>query len=262
LPKIVIPVHLCGQPCDMEKIHELSKTYGFSIIEDASHAIGGKYKNKPIGNCEYSDITVFSFHPVKIITTGEGGIATTNNLKLANKMALLRSHGVTREDELMTEPSHGAWYYQQIELGFNYRMTEMQAALGVSQLTRLAEFVDDRNRLAKYYDDKLSNLPIILPKQIKDSYSAYHLYIIKLKLTDIKLSHIQVFDALCIKHIGVNLHYIPIHLQPYYQRIGFKSGQFPMAEEYYEQAISIPIFHQMSNEQQDTVIQAIEDILR
>lgn len=261
LPKIVIPVHLCGQSCDMEQIHKLSKVYGFSVIEDASHAIGGKYKNSPIGNCKFSDITVFSFHPVKIITTGEGGVATTNSEKLAKKIALLRSHGVTRDDELMTEPSHGAWYYQQIELGFNYRMTEMQAALGISQLARLTEFVDDRNRLAQHYDNKLINLPITLPRQTKDSYSSYHLYIIRLKLTDIKLSHEQVFDALRSKNIGVNLHYIPIHLQPYYQALGFKMGQFPQAENYYEQAISIPLFHQMSSEQQNTVVQALEDIL-
>ncbi|KGJ97011.1 UDP-4-amino-4,6-dideoxy-N-acetyl-beta-L-altrosamine transaminase [Colwellia psychrerythraea] len=261
LPTIVIPVHLCGQPCDMEKIHALSKTYGFSIIEDASHAIGGKYQGKPIGNCEYSDITVFSFHPVKIITTAEGGVATTNTIKLAQKMALLRSHGITRDDDFMTEPSHGAWYYQQIELGFNYRMTEIQAALGVSQLTRLAEFVDDRNRLAKRYDDILGDLPIILPKQIKDSYSARHLYIIKLKLAETKLTHKQIFDTLRVKKIGVNLHYIPIHIQPYYQALGFRAGQFPIAEEYYEQAISIPLFHKMTDEQQETVVQALKDVL-
>ncbi len=261
LPKIVIPVHLCGQSCDMKKIHQLSKVYGFSIIEDASHAIGGKYLDKPIGNCKYSDITVFSFHPVKIVTTAEGGIATTNSSRLAKKMALLRSHGVTREDELMTEPSHGAWYYQQIELGFNYRMTEMQAALGVNQLTRLTEFVDDRNQLAKCYDEKLSDLPLILPKQMKGCYSAYHLYVIKLKLAETTLSHKQVFDSLRFKNIGVNLHYIPIHIQPYYQALGFKAGQFPQAERYYEQAISIPLFHKMTNEQQDMVVQALKEIL-
>ena len=261
LPKIVIPVHLCGQSCEMEKIHKLSKVYGFSIIEDASHAIGGKYQDKPIGNCEFSDITIFSFHPVKIITTGEGGVATTNNAKLAKKMELLRSHGVTRDDEMMTEPGHGPWYYQQIDLGFNYRMTEMQAALGVSQLTRLTEFVDDRNRLANRYDEKLRDLPVILPKQTQDSYSARHLYVIKLKLVDLKFTHKQIFDALRAKKIGVNLHYIPIHLQPYYQALGFKTGQFPQAEKYYEQAISIPLFHQMSDEQQDTVVQALKDIL-
>jgi len=176
-------------------------------------------------------------------------------------MALLRGHGITRDDELMTEPSHGGWYYQQIELGFNYRMTEMQAALGVSQLTRLTEFVNDRNQLAKYYDNKLSNLPIILPKQIKDSYSARHLYVIKLKLADIQLTHKQVFDALREQKIGVNLHYIPIHLQPYYQALGFKVGQFPEAEKYYQQAISIPLFHLMSRKEQDTVIHTLNGIL-
>jgi UDP-4-amino-4,6-dideoxy-N-acetyl-beta-L-altrosamine transaminase len=261
LPKIVIPVHLCGQPCDMAKIHALSKIYGFSIIEDASHGIGSRYQSNPVGNCKFSDITVFSFHPVKIITTAEGGIATTNNAKLAKTMELLRSHGVTRDDKMMTESSHGPWYYQQIALGFNYRMTEMQAALGVSQLTRLAEFVDDRNRLANRYDEKLRDLPVILPKQVQDSYSARHLYVIKLKLADIKLTHKQIFDALRAKKIGVNLHYIPIHTQPYYQELGFKLGQFPMSERYYEQAISIPLFHQMSNEQQDIVVQELKHVL-
>lgn len=261
LPKIVIPVHLCGQPCEMDKIHALSNEYNFSIIEDASHAIGAKYKKHPIGNCKYSDITIFSFHPVKIITTAEGGIITTNNKQLSEKMCLLRSHGITREEELMTEPSHGAWYYQQIALGFNYRMTEMQAALGVSQLKRLIKFVDDRNRLAQRYDLKLAGLPVILPKQSENSYSAFHLYIIKLNLAAIKHTHKQVFDALRTKNIGVNLHYIPIHTQPYYQSLGFKPGQFPRAKTYYEQAISIPLYHQMTNEQQDTVIQALKDVL-
>jgi len=261
LPKVVIPVHLCGQPCDMKKIHALSKDYGFLIIEDASHAIGGKYKDSPIGICEFSDITVFSFHPVKIITTAEGGAATTNSIKLAQTMALLRSHGITRDDKLMTEPSHGTWYYQQIELGFNYRMTEMQAALGVSQLTRLAEFVNDRNQLAKRYDNKLRGLPVILPKKNNDSYSANHLYVIKIKLTDVELTHKQIFDTLRLKNIGVNIHYIPIHMQPYYQALGFKVGEFPEAEKYYEQAISIPLFHQMTHKQQDTVIQALKDVL-
>jgi UDP-4-amino-4,6-dideoxy-N-acetyl-beta-L-altrosamine transaminase len=261
LPKVVIPVHLCGQPCDMNKIHALSKIYGFSIIEDASHAIGAKYKSNPVGNCEYSDITIFSFHPVKIITTGEGGVATTNSKNLAKMMRLLRSHGVTRDEQLMTEPSHGAWYYQQIALGFNYRMTEMQAALGVSQLTKLIEFVDDRNRLAKRYDNKLHGLPIVLPTQIKESYSAHHLYIIRLNLTKVTLTHKQIFDALRAKDIGVNLHYIPIHIQPYYRELGFKKGQFPVAEKYYNEAISIPLYHKMTNEQQDAVIQSLKDIL-
>lgn len=262
LPKAVIPVHLCGQPCEMEKIHWLSKEYGFNIIEDASHAIGGKYKGQPIGNCEYSDVTVFSFHPVKIVTTGEGGVATTNCPKLAQKMNLLRSHGVTRDQALMTEPSHGDWYYQQIELGFNYRMTEMQAVLGISQMTRLTEFVTVRNKLAKRYDDKLSDLPLILPKQVFDGYSSRHLYVVKLKSAEIKMSRQQVFNELRSKGIGVNLHYIPIHLQPYYKAFGFKLGQFPEAESYYQKAISIPLFHQMTCEQQDIVVQALKDILK
>lgn len=261
LPKVIIPVHLCGQSCEMDKIHALSMQYGFAIIEDASHAIGGKYKDDPIGNCKYSDITIFSFHPVKIITTGEGGIATTNCEKLAQKINLLRSHGITRDHAMMTEPNHGDWYYQQIELGFNYRMTEMQAALGVSQLTKLIEFVDDRYRLAKRYDSKLSCLPIVLPTQIKESYSAHHLYIIRLNLTKVVLTHKQIFDALRAKGIGVNLHYIPIHIQPYYRDLGFEMGQFPVAEKYYNEAISIPLYHKMTNEQQDTVIQSLKDIL-
>ncbi|WP_085298126.1 UDP-4-amino-4,6-dideoxy-N-acetyl-beta-L-altrosamine transaminase [Cognaticolwellia mytili] len=261
LPNIVIPVHLCGQPCDMDKIHELSKTYSFAIIEDASHAIGGKYKSNPIGGCQFSDIAVFSFHPVKIITTAEGGVATTNNAKLAKRMALLRNHGITRDDKLMTEPTHGAWYYQQIELGFNYRMTEMQAALGISQLTKLFEFVNKRNKLAKRYNEKLRDFPLTLPEQTSDSYSTRHLYVIQLKLAEITLSHQQVFDALRQKNIGVNLHYIPIHLQPFYKNRGSKVGQFPNAENYYKRAISIPLFHQMTDEQQDSVIQALKDIL-
>jgi UDP-4-amino-4,6-dideoxy-N-acetyl-beta-L-altrosamine transaminase len=261
LPKIVIPVHLSGQPCDMEKIHVLSQKYGFSIIEDASHAIGGKYKNDPIGNCKYSNITIFSFHPVKIITTAEGGIATTNNINLANKMTLLRSHGITRDDSLMTEPSHGTWYYQQIVLGFNYRMTEIQAALGVSQIKRLPGFINNRNRLAKRYDDKLKGLPVVLPKQIQASYSANHLYIIRLKLRQIELSHKQVFDKLREAKIGVNLHYIPIHLQPFYKEQGFELGMFPEAEKYYQEAISIPLFQQMTNEQQDYIIDKLKRIL-
>ena len=227
LPKVVIPVHLCGQPCEMDKIHKLGTEYGFSIIEDASHAIGGKYKNKPIGNCEYSDITIFSFHPVKIVTTAEGGVATTNNQALAQKMELLRSHGITRDASLMTEKSHGGWYYEQIDLGFNYRMTEMQAALGVSPISRLHDFVAKRNELAARYDELLKNLPLITPLQIDDSYSGRHLYVIRLKLDKIKLSHQQVFTELRSLCIGFILHYLPGHTQPYYQKIGFKKGQFP-----------------------------------
>ncbi len=262
LPKVVIPVHLSGQSCDMEKINSLSKEYGFSVIEDASHAIGGQYHQQPIGSCKYSDITVFSFHPVKIVTTGEGGVATTNDAGLATKMELLRSHGITREPSLMTEPTHGDWYYQQIELGYNYRMTELQAALGVSQMSRLTEFVEERNYLAMRYDKLLQDLPLITPAQIPGSYSAWHLYIIKLKLNKINLSHRKVFDSLRDREIGANLHYIPVHMQPYYQKLGFQKGQLPQAEAYYERAISIPLYHHMPLEDQDRVIESLRSILK
>jgi UDP-4-amino-4,6-dideoxy-N-acetyl-beta-L-altrosamine transaminase len=261
LPKVVIPVHLCGQPCEMDKIHKLGKEYGFSIIEDASHAIGGKYKSHPIGNCEYSDITIFSFHPVKIVTTAEGGVATTNNQALVQKMELLRSHGITREASLMTEQSHGGWYYEQVDLGFNYRMSEMQAALGVSQMTRLHDFVAKRNELAAGYDDLLKSLPLITPMQINDSYSGRHLYVIRLKLDEISFSHKEIFDKLRKNDIGVNLHYIPVHTQPYYKKLGFEQGQFPIAESYYRDAISIPLFHVMTNEQQNEVVKVLSKVL-
>lgn len=261
LPKVVIPVHLCGQPCEMDKIHALSIEYGFAIIEDASHAIGGHYKKNPIGNCEYSDITVFSFHPVKIITTAEGGVATTNNSVLAKKMNLLRSHGITRDESLMEEPSHGGWYYEQLDLGLNYRMTDMQAALGLSQMSRLHEFVTKRNKLSLVYDDLLKNLPLETPFQIEDSYSARHLYVIRLKLANISLSHKEVFERLRTNGIGVNLHYIPVYLHPYYKKLGFNQEQFPESNKYYQEAISIPIFHAMTFDQQDKVIRVLSGIL-
>ena len=261
LPKIVVPVHLCGQPCEMDKIHALSKQYGFKIIEDASHAIGGKYKGAFIGNCAYSDITIFSFHPVKIITTAEGGMALTNNSELAASMALLRSHGITRDPSLMTHEPDGAWYYQQIVLGFNYRMTELQAALGVSQMTRLDDFITSRHVLADRYNQLLSALPITLPFQIADSYSGLHLYVIRLDLNKIKKTHVEVFDALRKGGIGVNLHYIPVHLQPFYQQMGFSAGDYPEAEQYYQEAISLPMYSTLSFEQQDIVVRVLSNIL-
>lgn len=259
LPKIVIPVHLTGQPCDLEAIHALGKKYGFKIIEDASHAIGGKYKGEAIGNCRFSDITVFSFHPVKIITTAEGGMVITNNPRLATKIELLRSHGITRNPELMTQEMEGPWYYQQVALGFNYRMTDLQAALGVSQMTRLEQYVDKRHEIAERYNILLADLPISLPWQHPDSYSAYHLYVIRLKLDMIQVTHRQVFEALRSKDIMVNLHYIPVHTQPYYQKMGFKLGDYPEAEQYYREAISIPMHPTLTEQEQYFVVQSIRE---
>ncbi|MDI3515232.1 MAG: hypothetical protein PWP40_2461 [Rhodocyclaceae bacterium] len=261
LPKVVVAVHLCGQPCDMAAIHALGQRYGFKIIEDASHAIGGKYKGEFIGNGRYSDITVFSFHPVKIITTAEGGMALTNDAELANKMALLRSHGITRDAAQMTHAPDGPWYYQQIDLGFNYRMTELQAALGVSQMARLDDYVARRHALAARYDALLADLPVTRPWQHLDSYSGLHLYVIRLQLDQIGKTHRQVFDSLREQGIGVNLHYIPVHTQPYYQQMGFKVGDFPEAERYYAEAISLPMFQTMSEAQQDLVVAALRRAL-
>lgn len=257
LPKVVIPVHLCGQPCDMVAIHALGRRYGFKIIEDASHAIGGKYRGEPIGNCRYSDITVFSFHPVKIITTAEGGMAMTNDAKLARRMQLLRSHGITRDENEMTHEPDGSWYYQQIDLGYNYRMTDLQAALGLSQMQRLDEFVAKRHVIADAYDRLLANLPVVTPWQHEDGYSGLHLYVVRLKLSEIGKTHRQVFEALRAEGIGVNLHYIPVHTQPYYRTLGFKPGDFPEAERYYAEAISLPMFPGLSKVQQDRVVESI-----
>ena len=262
LPKAVIPVHLCGQPCDMAGIHALSQRYGFKIIEDASHAIGGKYRGEPVGNCRYSDITVFSFHPVKIITTGEGGMALTNDEGLARRMQLLRSHGITREAADMTHSPDGAWYYQQVELGFNYRMTDIHAALGLSQMQRLDEVVAKRHEIARRYNDSLAGLPVTTPWQHPDSYSAFHLYVVRLKLAEIGKAHRQVFEALRAAGIGVNLHYIPVYRQPYYERLGFKAGYCPEAEQYYAEAISLPIYPALMETQQDQVVTALREAVR
>lgn len=261
LPKVLVAVHLCGQPCDMQAIHALAQRYNFRVIEDASHAIGGKYQNEFIGNCRYSDITVFSFHPVKIITTAEGGMALTNDNSLAEKMSLYRSHGVTRDSSLMTHDPDGPWYYQQVELGYNYRMTELQAALGISQMQRLDEFVAQRHVLAQRYNELLSDLPLTLPWQHPDSYSGLHLYIIRLHLDQINKTHLQVFEELREAGIGVNLHYIPVHMQPYYQKMGFNKGDFPQAERYYAEAISLPMFSTLTKIQQDEVAQVLKKVL-
>ena len=262
LPKVVIPVHFAGQSCNMKKIHSLGQEYGFKIIEDASHAIGGKYLEKPIGGCQYSDITVFSFHPVKIITTAEGGLATTNSKELAKKMRLFRSHGITRDKSLMTRDPDGAWYYQQVGLGFNYRMTELQAALGISQMQRLDEFVAKRHILQERYDLLLSGLPIIEPYQDKDSYSALHLYPIQIDLNKVRKNRDQIFNMLRENGVGVNVHYTPIHTQPYYLQFGFSEGDFPNSESYYSRAISIPLFPAMSIEQQDKIVAMLRKVLQ
>ena len=261
LPKILIPVHMCGQSADMEKISSLSKKYGFKIIEDASHAFGGLYKDELIGNCKYSDITVFSFHPVKIITTGEGGAITTNNIEISKRIKLLRSHGITRDRNEFLNKDEGSWYYEQHNLGFNYRLTDIQAALGLSQVKRSLNFVSKRREIAKRYDELLSNLPIITPKQELYSLSSWHLYVIRIEESTTKMSHYEAFNTLREKKIWVNLHYIPIHLQPFYQKMGFKKGDFPKAEQYYKQAISLPIFFSLTNKEQDYVVKVLSEIL-
>ena len=262
LPKVLVAVHLCGQSCDMAAIHALGQKYGFKIIEDASHAIGGKYKGEFIGNGRYSDITVFSFHPVKIITTAEGGMALTNSDELAHQMALLRSHGITRDTAQMTHEPDGPWYYQQIDLGYNYRMTELQAALGVSQMHRLDAFVQRRHQLAQRYDQLLANLPVTTPWQHPDSYSGLHLYVVRLQLDKINKTHRKVFEALREQDIGVNLHYIPVHTQPHYQRMGHNVGDYPQSEQYYAEAISLPMYQTLRDEQQDQVVAVLNKVLQ
>ena len=264
LPKVVIVVHLAGQSCDMRVIKALSEQYQFAVIEDASHAVGANYQQHKVGSCQYSNITIFSFHPVKIITSAEGGMALTNDVGLANKMRSLRSHGITSDVELMTEESHGPWYYQQTVLGFNYRMTELQAALGVSQTKRLDEFVKRRNQLAKVYDQAFANTGLTSLTPDIDTYSAYHLYIVLLPKYEQgvqKAAHKAIITALRAKNICAHVHYIPIHLQPYYQQknngLAFKEGDFPVAEEYYQRAISLPLFPKLSKGEQEYVIDTV-----
>ncbi|HAU1250226.1 TPA: UDP-4-amino-4,6-dideoxy-N-acetyl-beta-L-altrosamine transaminase [Legionella pneumophila] len=261
LPKLVIPVHFAGQSCDMEAIYSLSKKYHFHIVEDACHAIGGNYKNYKIGSCQFSDATVFSFHPVKLITTGEGGMVVTNNDELNLKLRTLLTHGITREPTLMNEEPHGPWYYQQITLGYNYRITDIQSALGISQLRKLNGYVNRRHELAKNYDSKLQELPLVIPYQANYNYSAYHLYVIRLKLNTINKTRLSVFNELREAGIGVNVHYIPVHLQPYYRQLGFKKGDFPEAEKYYEEAITLPLFPTLTEKQQDYIINQLNKIL-
>ncbi|MDH5359087.1 MAG: UDP-4-amino-4,6-dideoxy-N-acetyl-beta-L-altrosamine transaminase [Gammaproteobacteria bacterium] len=259
LPKVVIPVHLCGHSCDMQAIHKLAKRFGFSIIEDASHAIGGSYLSNKLGSCEYSDITVFSFHPVKIITTGEGGMLTTNSSELNYKLRLLRSHGVSREDFTHKSDTDGDWYYEQSLLGFNYRLTDLQSALGISQLKRIDSFIAARTKLASHYTESLNRLPIILPTQMSYAASAWHLYVIQIDTDLTKARREDVYKKMKAAGIGVNVHYIPIHTQPYYRRLGFKQGDFPYAEQYYSKALTLPLYPSLT--QQEYVIETLKAAL-
>ncbi|SFL45192.1 UDP-4-amino-4,6-dideoxy-N-acetyl-beta-L-altrosamine transaminase [Pelosinus propionicus] len=261
LPKVVVPVHFSGQSCEMDTILMLAKEYGFTVIEDASHAVGGSYKEQKVGSCVYSDMTVFSFHPVKIVTTAEGGMVLTNKRELYEKLIRFRSHGITRDPELMIGEIHGPWYYQQIDLGFNYRMTDIQAALGLSQMERLDQFVTKRHAVAEKYNKELQNLPVVLPWQHPNTYSAYHLYVICLEENKIVKTHKQIFEELREAGIGVNLHYIPVHTQPYYRQLGFEWGDFPVSEYYYSTAISIPIYSAMTDADQDYVIKTLKEVL-
>lgn len=261
LPKVLVAVAFSGQSCDMRAIAELSRRYGFVVIEDASHAVGARYAGRPVGCGEFADMTVFSFHPVKIITTAEGGLVLTHRPEWADRLRRLRSHGMTRDAAQMDESSHGPWYYQQVELGFNYRITDMQAALGLSQLNKLNGFLARRRELAARYQALLANLPLTLPSAQADAESAWHLYVVRLQTERLSRSHREVFEGLRAAGIGVNLHYIPVHLQPYYRDLGFKVGDFPEAEAYYAQAISLPLFPAMSDAQQDFVIGHLRRLL-
>ena len=253
-PKVVIPVHLAGQSCEMARIYELAQKYGFTVIEDASHALGATYKDTRVGSCAYSDMAVFSFHPVKIITTGEGGMVLTNNKNLSEKLVLYRSHGITRDAGKMTKEADGPWYYQQVELGYNYRMTDIQAALGYSQMERLDKFVARRRQLAKRYDELLADLPLRTPKQSKNTNSSWHIYVVRLDKARIKKSKAKIFEEMKARGVTLNLHYIPVHLQPYYQSLGFRAKDFPVSEHYYEEAFTLPLYYGLTNEQQDVVV--------
>lgn len=261
LPKVLVPVHLCGQPCDMGALSDLAERFGFEIIEDASHAIGATYRNELVGSCRHSSITIFSFHPVKIVTTAEGGMALTNRRDLADRMELLRSHGITRDPALMHGQADGGWAYQQLDLGFNYRMTDLQAALGVSQMARLDAYVARRNALARRYDALLADLPIATPQRLEDRLSAYHLYVIRVPHRQGGPSRRAVFDRMRADGVGVNVHYIPVHTQPYYRAMGFSDGDFPEAERYYSEAISLPMYPTMTEAQQDEVVEALRRAL-
>jgi dTDP-4-amino-4,6-dideoxygalactose transaminase len=273
LPKILVPVHFSGQPTEQEAIWDLAREYGYHVLEDASHAIGATRNGEPVGSCRWSDITVFSFHPVKIITTGEGGMALTNDAELAARMAMLRSHGITRDPARFVARTHAteidiaserrppAWYYEQQLLGYNYRITDIQAALGTSQLERLDQYIARRNELARRYDHTLGSLPLQLPTIQAENNSAFHLYVVRLRRNAVRKTHCEVFDELRQRGIGVNLHYMPVHLQPYYRNLGFTDGQYPEAEAYGESAITLPLYAGLTDAQQDRVVAALKEVL-
>ena len=261
LPKVVVPVHLAGQSCAMQRIWELSREYGFTVIEDASHAIGGSYQNDQVGSCTYSDMTVFSFHPVKIITTGEGGMVLTNRQELCDALQLYRSHGITRDPSRMTRGADEPWYYEQIALGCNYRMTDLQAALGASQMTKLDAFVARRRHLVQRYHEKLNGLPIRTPYCLPEANPSWHLYIVRLDLDRVKKSKQEIFAGMKEHGVMLNLHYIPVHLQPYYRDLGFGDGDFPVSEQYYREALTLPLYYDLTDAQQDEIIAALRDVL-
>lgn len=258
LPKAIVAVHMCGQACDMRAIWQIAQRFGVSVIEDASHAIGGKYENSYIGGCQYSDVTVFSFHPVKIVTTAEGGMALTNSNAIANRMRRLRTHGITRDSDEMSDGEGEPWFYEQLELGFNYRMTDLQAALGINQLKKLDDFVSNRKKTAQKYDKALAALPVIVPWQLNDAQSAWHLYVVRVDANKTTVSRKSIFNYMRKSGIGVNVHYIPVHTQPYFRRFGFERGDFPIAERYYEEAISLPIYPEFSENDFQTVIDCLQ----
>ncbi len=261
LPKVVVPVHFAGQPTDQEDIWDLSQEYGFKIFEDACHSLGASRNSEPVGNCKWSDITVFSFHPVKIITTGEGGMVLTNDEQLAWRMETLRTHGITRDPAHTLKDPDGPWYYEQLELGYNYRMTDIQAALGLSQLARLDEFVEKRNQLARRYSELLVDFPLQLPFVRPENRSAFHLYVVRLQKDKIRKTHREVFEELRDQGIGVNLHYMPVHLQPYYRNLGFGPGNFPAAEIHGKEAITLPLYPSLTEKEQDQVVKAIKRVV-
>jgi len=261
LPKVVVPVHLAGQSCEMKRIHALAEEYGFTILEDASHAVGADYLDTKVGSCAFSDMAVFSFHPVKIVTTGEGGMILTNNRDLYEKLTLYRSHGITRDPEKMTRAADGPWYYQQIDLGYNYRMTDLQAALGYSQMQRLDAFVARRREIAARYDELLRDLPLTTPYVMEGAAPSWHIYIVRLDFARIGKPKEQIFSEMKKRGVVLNLHYIPVHLQPYYEELGFAKGDFPQSEAYYEEALTLPLYYDLTDAQQDQIVHALKDVL-